>query len=459
MQEIRGLNLNTDSYSKRMNAVVCVTVCAISIVLIFSIVNQVFADSLKPFSEENKDGSGEKSKQVSDDQDYTKWSLPKNAKFRFGKGRITQMEYSPDGKQLAVATPIGTWIYDAQSGVELKLLTGHSTPIQSIAYSKDGTTIATGCSHSVRLWDADTGEMKSAFKIDFPMSMTLSPDSETIVIGTYKGSVELWDVPTGQRRSKFDGHASHISSMAFSPDKTTIATAGGDKTVRIWDIATGQTKATLTGHTDEITSITYSPDSITIATTSLDDTVRLWDSFSGNHIDTLTGHQHYALSVHYSPDGNTIASTGWDGIIFWHVDAENDAVTLKGRIPSISELAYSSDGTTLAVAGNDGTAYIYDATQVDSINKHGVKPKGKPIFSGHTRWANCVTYSSDGSVIATANAKGIHLWNAETVKHLTTFKGHTDNVYSISFSPGWEKNRCRKLGRYRSSVECRYRRI
>lgn len=79
MQKIRGLNLNTDSYSKRMNAVVYVTVCAISIVLIFSIVNQVFADSLKPFSEENKDGSGEKSKQISNDQDYTKWSLPENA--------------------------------------------------------------------------------------------------------------------------------------------------------------------------------------------------------------------------------------------------------------------------------------------------------------------------------------------------------------------------------------------
>lgn len=476
MQEIRGMDPVTASYSKRLIVVACVTASAISIVLICGIVNQVYADLLKPFSlilqserrgefidtsvvqnsetrqvsqnqlgapsgEETKDGSREKPKQVSDDQDYTKWSLPENALARFGKGRIIQMRYSPDGKQLAVATPIGIWIYDAQSGEELKLLTGYTTGLQAIAYLKDGNTIAAGYTDRVGLWNTVTGKLIKTIKTGFLNTMTLSPDSDTIAIGTYNGSVELWDVATGQRgenlsgQTSVAGHTNTISSIAYSPDKTTLAAARGDKTVRLWDIATGQIKATLTGHTDQITSITYSPDGITIATTSSDDTVRLWDSFSGNPIDTLTGHQHYVLSVVYSPDGNTIASMGWEGIIFWHVDAENDAVTLKGKIPWVSNLAYSSDGTTLAVAGNDGTAYIYDTTQFNSIDKHGVKPKGKPIFSGHTRWANCVTYSPDGTIIATANFKGIHLWNAETVEHLTTLKGHTDNVYSLSFSP------------------------
>ncbi len=435
MQEIRGLNLNTDSYSKRMNAVVCVTVFAISIVLIFSIVNQVFADSLKPFSVENKNGSGEKSKQVSNDQDYTKWSLPKNALARFGKGRIIQMKYSPDGKQLAVATPIGIWLYDAQSGKELNLLTGHRSEVNSVAYSPDGSTIATGAWDGVKLWDAVTGDFKVTISNIAVRSLTFSPDGSTIVAGTDLGPLHFWDAATGLRRAKFTGHTSIVSSIAYSPDMTTIASASEDDTVRLWDVATGKTKATLTGHTEWVTSVNYSPDGTTIATASLDDTVRLWDAFSGNHIDTLTGHEHYALSVEYSPNGNTIVSRGWDGVIFWHVDEENDAVIMKGRIPKVSSPIYSSDGTTIAVGSHDGTVYLYDAADVETDNKLDPRTDAKSLLSGHKKWAACLTYSPDGTTVVTGNEDGVHLWDATTGQHNATYKGHTSIVSSVALSP------------------------
>ncbi len=52
-------------------------------------------------------------------QDYTTISLPEGAKARLGKGRITgNVAYSPDGSKLAVASRIGVWIYDAQTGEE-----------------------------------------------------------------------------------------------------------------------------------------------------------------------------------------------------------------------------------------------------------------------------------------------------------------------------------------------------
>lgn len=435
MQKIRGLNLNTDSYSKRMNAVVCVTVCAISIVLIFSIVNQVFADSLKPFSEENKDGSGEKSKQVSDDQDYTKWSLPKNALARFGKGRIIQMRYSPDNTQLAVATPIGIWLYDAQSGKELNLLTGHSSEVNSIVYSPDGSTIATGAWDEVKLWDAVTGDLKVTIKAIAVRSMIFSPEGSTIVTGTNHGPLHFWDAATGLSKAAFTGHTSIVSSIAYSPDRTTIATASEDDSVRLWDAVTGQTKVTLTGHTDWVTSVDYSPDGTTIATASLDDTVRLWDAFSGNHIDTLTGHEHYALSVEYSPNGNTIVSRGWDGVIFWHVDEENDAVIMKGRIPKVSSPIYSSDGTTIVVSSHDGTVYQYNTADIETNSKLDPRTEAKSLLSGHKKWASCLTYSPDGTIIVTGNEDGVHLWDAITGQHKATYKGHTSIVSSVALSP------------------------
>ena len=36
------------------------------------------------------------------DKDYSQWELPKEAKARFGKGGINAIQFSPDGRQLAV---------------------------------------------------------------------------------------------------------------------------------------------------------------------------------------------------------------------------------------------------------------------------------------------------------------------------------------------------------------------
>ena len=55
-------------------------------------------------------------------QDYTQWGLPEGAKARIGKGRIKEMQYSPDGTILAVAGSVGIWLYDAETLQELALL-------------------------------------------------------------------------------------------------------------------------------------------------------------------------------------------------------------------------------------------------------------------------------------------------------------------------------------------------
>ena len=40
-------------------------------------------------------------------QEYTRLSLPQGARARLGKGPINQIQYSPDGTRLAVASSIG----------------------------------------------------------------------------------------------------------------------------------------------------------------------------------------------------------------------------------------------------------------------------------------------------------------------------------------------------------------
>ena len=88
-------------------------------------------------------------------QDYTQWNLPEGAQARLGKGWVNEIQYSPDGTRLAVASSIGIWLYDAQTYQEVALLTGHTEWVNSVAFSPDGRTLASGSyDDTIRLWNA-----------------------------------------------------------------------------------------------------------------------------------------------------------------------------------------------------------------------------------------------------------------------------------------------------------------
>ena len=92
-------------------------------------------------------------------QDYTRWHLPEGAIARFGKGRIYDFEFLPDGNRLAVLSSIGTWIYDVRTGEELDLITEPLTT--DMRLSPDGKTLAAASDGSVYLWDIHTNKLKS----------------------------------------------------------------------------------------------------------------------------------------------------------------------------------------------------------------------------------------------------------------------------------------------------------
>ncbi len=380
---------------------------------------------------------------------YTQVGLPEGAAARFGKGWIKEIMYSPDGTRFAVVTTIGVWIYDAQTGEELDLITGgHTDGVYAAAYSPDSKTIITGgIDGTVQLWNTRTRKTIRTFKVNeaYIGYIRYSPDGQTIAIRGAENTIELWDVRIGKHLKSLSGHEEpsalyeghpevSISSFAYSPDGKTIVSGGADKTVRLWDARTGENIKTLIGHTETVVAVAYSPDGDTIVSASRDKTVRLWDAHTKESINTLTGHKDIIVSVAYSPDGNIIVSGGWDGMLHrWdaHTGQSLKAYEIytgvlyfsRGHAGAITHIAYSPDGNTIATVGEDGLMQWWDAHIGEKRN----------TFIGHS--PHSVKYSTDGKMLVIQIGKEAQLRDASTGKYLSTLKGSRYNIEHIVFSP------------------------
>ncbi|KAF7595224.1 hypothetical protein BBP40_006970 [Aspergillus hancockii] len=104
------------------------------------------------------------------------------------------------------------WLWDAKTGQQLRTLEGHSSPVQSVAFSLDGQMVASGSAdETIKLWDAKTGQQlrtleghssfvqSVAFSLDGKMvelSFLLSVENDWVVFAFEK---VLW-LPFGYRQ-------------------------------------------------------------------------------------------------------------------------------------------------------------------------------------------------------------------------------------------------------------------
>ncbi|MGD1062502.1 MAG: hypothetical protein ABR860_04505 [Terracidiphilus sp.] len=362
-------------------------------------------------------------------------------------GPVNSVAFSPDGRYLATASKDKTAkIWDLQTGKEPMTLRGHTDYVSSVAFSPDGRLLATASGETppqistdqtAKIWDAQTGKelMTLSGHTGGVLFVAFSPDGRRLATASADGTAKIWDAQTGKELMTLRGHTGVVLSVAFSPDGRRLATASDDKTAKIWDAQTGkelktlsEEMRTLSGDGGPVYSVAFSPDGRRLATASGFGTGIIWDAETLKPLITLGGHGGPVYSVVFGPGSKhlRLATASSDGTAkIWDAETGNQLTTLSGHKDTVSSVAFSPDGRRLATGSADHTAKIWDAEGAKEL-----------LTLRDEQWFTSVAFSPDGTRMATGSDDNTaKIWNAQTGERLMTLSGHKDWVNSVAFSP------------------------
>ncbi len=234
----------------------------------------------------------------------------------------TTAAFSPDGKTLACGGALGTVeLHDVASGKRLHVLAtvNHQGVVYSTAFAPDGKTLAVGTgfarkSGEVVLWDVGTATKRCTLGgyTNHVKSLAFSRDGKTIAGAAMDGTVKLWDTAGGTELRSFAAGA-EVSALVFAPDGRRLAVAAESK-ITLHDVTSGKVLRTTQGYSHEPAMLAFSSDGRRLISGGGEGRmgrgggVKLWDTATGLEMLTLGGASDVISALALSADGTRLAA-------------------------------------------------------------------------------------------------------------------------------------------------------
>ena len=331
------------------------------------------------------------------------------------------MAFSRDGTRLASAHRDGTVLVRAVASNEVRYgeFQAGLSSMSALAFDRAGKRLALASEDSsIQFWDLARGRLhpevlnatQGVFlgtRSDESLALTsiaYSPDGTMIASGSEDKKVRLWNVASGKLDAVLPVHQGNVSAVAFSPDGSLLASAG-DKSVVVSEVAPPHKVLWQQAqHDNEAMALAFNRDGSRLASAARNGAVFVWDARSGQQQWTQRLDKTEIFALAYSPDGRSLAAGAAGAIHFWN--AEDGSATKPIQVQgNVSSIAFDRAGQRLASGASDGMVRLWDV----SLRK----PIGQP-FEGHDKLVNSVAFSADGKTVASVGAdRRIWLWDAD----------------------------------------------
>ncbi|MSR55339.1 MAG: hypothetical protein EXS09_18950 [Gemmataceae bacterium] len=266
-------------------------------------------------------------------------------------GAVNDLRFSPDSTLLVVAGGLPTARGDIRlfATADWKLsatLAGHSDVVGSVAFSLDGTLLASASfDKTVRVWNLAKRETIVNFTghADFVHAVAFGPKGDWIVTASKDKTGRLIDVKTGESRLTFSGTDQEVLAVGVKLDGSLVATAGMDPSISWWNTQTGERTKRTNGHNVQVNEIVFSEIGDIAASAGSDKSVRLWNTKTVDALRTIPVTS-IVYSVALSRNGKLVAAGCFDGLVRVF---ETDTARQLGTLVAVSEsewLAVTPEG-------------------------------------------------------------------------------------------------------------------
>jgi WD40 repeat protein len=252
---------------------------------------------------------------------------------------VESLVFSPDGKTLASGSFQEVVLWDVATGAIKLRLTGFADRVVCLDFSSKGNLLACGGGApsedgELKIFDWTTGklviEIKNAHS-DTVYGVSFSPDGKMLASCGADKFVKVFQVPSGKFIKSFEGHTHHVLDVGWKGDGKLLASAGADNAIKVWDFEKGEQTRTMNGHSKQITRLVFVGATPQFVTCSGDQTVRMWNVDNGGTIRQFGSTNDYLFSVGVSPDGSIVAAGGEDGIL--RIFNGNNGQKLRDLLP------------------------------------------------------------------------------------------------------------------------------